>query len=88
MERYHEKASSKVPVQPLPEPRNAALESLRNLNKKYGLGDHMQIGRSAADAGQASVAQEYRTYKADQLSGADMDVLRYWEVCRTRTSNI
>jgi hypothetical protein len=88
MERYHEKASSKVPAQPPPEPRNAALKLLQNLNKKYGLGDHMQIGRSAADVGQASVAQEYRTYEADQLSGADMDVLRYWEVHRTRTSNI
>jgi hypothetical protein len=85
MERYHEKASSKVPVQPPPEPCNAALELLRNLNGKYGLGDHMQIGRSAAEA---SVAQEYRTYEADQLSGADMVVLRYWEVHRTRTSNI
>jgi hypothetical protein len=88
MERYHEKASLKVPVQRLPEPHNAALKSLRNLNEKYGLGDHMQIGRSAADAGQASVAQEYQTYEADQLSGADMDILRYWEVRRTRTSNI
>jgi hypothetical protein len=92
MERYHEKVSSKVPAQAQrpPKPRNAALESLWNLNEKYGLGKNMQISRSAADAdaGQVSIAQEYHTYVADQLSSIDMDVLRYWEVCRTRTSNI
>jgi hypothetical protein len=87
MNEYCENVPSKVPAQPPPEPRNVNLQPLQNLGEKYGLGKHMQIGRSAVDAdeGQISVKAEYNAYIIGNLSEPDMNILKIWEVRRPAT---
>jgi hypothetical protein len=97
MGKYRDKAKSNLQAQPLPErdagTRNPAvllsLGSEYRLGSEYGLGKDMDIGISVAGTGQMSAEQEYQAYISEPLSKPSVDILKFWEVCRTRrTSNI
>jgi hypothetical protein len=85
MNEYCERVPSKVPAQPPPESRNVNLGQIKNLREKFGLKKQLQIGRSEADAGKSSVKDEYNAYTLGNLSGPDMNILRFWEVRRPAT---
>jgi hypothetical protein len=75
-----------VPAPPLPERRivDTKEPAFFNLWEAYGLSDDMSVGLSVAEnMGQMSIEEEYSAYVSGPGSSKAMDILRFWEVCRT-----
>ena len=104
MREYRNRAEGDVQARPSPEHRDAktnnpatlftqgsnhSLGSEYGLGPQYGLGNDTEVGLSVAGTSQISVEQEYRTYSTEQRSQPSLEILKFWEVRRTRrTSDI
>jgi hypothetical protein len=88
MGEYHDRNyASKVPA-PLPPERrivDTKEPAFFNLWEAYGLSNYMSVSLSVAEnMGQTSNVEEYSAYVSGPRSSKAMDILRFWEVRRTR----
>jgi hypothetical protein len=82
--------ASKVPAPPPPKHRivDTKEPAFFNLWEAYGLSNDMSVSLSVAEnMGQTSDVEEYSAYVSGPRSSKAIDILRFWEVRRTRRSS-
>jgi hypothetical protein len=78
MMKYRERAAApeEQPLLSSPPGSRANLPSY-SLAAKYGLSDDMDIGNPGVN--EQTVEQEYQAYITAPLSGAKVDIIKFWE---------